>query len=78
MATMAVNLRVTQHCFIKASALFSRDGDIWFNNAVLGLKNNDAEFARNLLGSEGISPLLSPWLDFALVHEIKGNTTTAT
>lgn len=74
-ATMDVNYRVAQHCFVKASALAPRDGDIWFNLAVLGLKNNDVEFARNVLSrSQSISPQnSSPWLGFALVHEMEGN-----
>lgn len=74
-ATMDVNYRVSQHCFIKASALAPRDSDVWFNIAVLGLKNNDVEFARDVLGrSQSLSPQnSSPWLGFALVNEMEGN-----
>ncbi|QLQ78645.1 hypothetical protein HG537_0A08930 [Torulaspora globosa] len=74
-ATMDVNYRVAQHCFIKASALSPRDADVWFDLAVLGLKNNDVEFSRDVLNrSQSLSPQnSSPWLGFALVHEMEGN-----
>lgn len=74
-ATMDVNYRVAQHCFIKASALAPKELDVWFNLAMLALKNNDVEFAREVLKrSQSLSPQSSsPWLGIALINEREGD-----
>lgn len=73
-ATMDVNYRVAQHCFIKATALAPKQTEIWFNLAILGLKNNDIDFTREVLNrSRSISPQeSSPWLGIALTLEREG------
>lgn len=75
LATMNVNYRVAQHCFIKASALAPKEMDVWFNLAVLALKNNDVEFAREVLRkSQSLAPQnSSPWLGIALINEREGD-----
>lgn len=72
---MDVNYRVAQHCFIKASALAPKELDVWFNLAMLALKNNDVEFAREVLKrSQSLSPQSSsPWLGIALINEREGD-----
>ncbi|CCH59334.1 hypothetical protein TBLA_0B04990 [Henningerozyma blattae CBS 6284] len=74
-ATMDINYRVSQHCFIKASALEPRDTEIWFNLSMLSLKNNDTTFAKQVLDrTQSIAPQEStPWLGLALLHELEGN-----
>ncbi|EDO19252.1 hypothetical protein Kpol_1050p112, partial [Vanderwaltozyma polyspora DSM 70294] len=47
-ATMDANWKVSQHCFIKAIALAPRESHIWFNLAVLALKQDDIEFTRQV------------------------------
>lgn len=74
-ATMDINFRVSQHCFIKATALEPKATDIWFNLAMLGLKKNDAEFAQQVLNRlQSLAPQdSSPWLGMALILEEQGN-----
>ncbi|CAI4054235.1 SKI complex subunit tetratricopeptide repeat protein SKI3 SKDI_16G4440 [Saccharomyces kudriavzevii IFO 1802] len=74
-ATMDMNFRVSQHCFIKATALEPKATDIWFNLAMLGLKKNDTDFAQQVLNkSQSLAPQdSSPWLGMALILEKQGN-----
>ncbi|CAI4037040.1 hypothetical protein SMKI_16G3390 [Saccharomyces mikatae IFO 1815] len=74
-ATMDINFRVSQHCFIKATALEPKATDTWFNLAMLGLKKNDAEFAQQVLNKlQSLAPQdSSPWLGMALILEKQGN-----
>ncbi|EJS41246.1 ski3p [Saccharomyces arboricola H-6] len=74
-ATMDINFRVSQHCFIKATALEPKATDIWFNLAMLGLKKNDTEFAQQVLNKlQSLAPQdSSPWIGMALILEEQGN-----
>lgn len=73
-ATMDVNYRVSQHCFIKCSALAPKESSVWFVFALLALQNNDTEFALHVLNkSQSIAPQdSSPWLGNALIMEKEG------
>lgn len=75
MATMDINYRVSQHCFIKAAALSPKDVNIWFNLAILGLKNNDIRFSSQIITkTQSLEPQnSSPWLGFALIKEREGD-----
>lgn len=75
-ATMDVNYRVAQHCFIKCTAMAPKESSVWFDLALLALQNNDAEFALNVLNkSQSIAPQdSSPWLGNALILEKQGKT----
>lgn len=72
-ATMDVNYRVAQHSFIKAISYSPKDVSIWFNLAMLGLKNNDVDFASDVMKRmQSLEPQSSsPWLGMALVLEKK-------
>lgn len=72
--TVDINFRVSQHCFIKASALSPRDPTIWVALAMLALKYNDLEFAQNVINkAQSIAPSeSSPWLGLALIQEKNG------
>lgn len=76
MATMDINYRVSQHCFIKAVALSPKDVNIWFNLAILGLKNHDVLFASEIITrTQSLEPQSSsPWLGLALVAENEGTS----
>ncbi|SCW04619.1 LAFE_0H17546g1_1 [Lachancea fermentati] len=73
-ASIDLNYRVAQHCFIKAAALSPKEISVWYDLAVLALKNNDVEFAREVLTkSQSIAPQdSSPWLGMALTLEKDG------
>lgn len=75
MSTMDINYRVSQHSFIKALSYSPKDVSIWFNLAMLGLKNNDLDFATEVLRKiQSLEPQnSSPWLGMALVLEKRGN-----
>ncbi|SMN22861.1 similar to Saccharomyces cerevisiae YPR189W SKI3 Ski complex component and TPR protein, mediates 3'-5' RNA degradation by the cytoplasmic exosome [Maudiozyma saulgeensis] len=74
LVTMDINYRVSQHCFIKAVALSPKDINIWFNLAILGLKNNDISFASEVISrTQSLEPQnSSPWLGLALIKETEG------
>ncbi|SCU83667.1 LADA_0C12816g1_1 [Lachancea dasiensis] len=73
-ASIDLNVRVAQHCFIKAAALGPKDTSVWYDMALLALKYNDFEFARAvLMKSQSISPQdAKPWLGLALTSEKEG------
>lgn len=73
-ATMDVNYRVAQHCFIKCTAMAPKESAVWFDLALLALQNNDPEFALTVLNkSQSIAPQeSSPWLGNALILEKQG------
>lgn len=75
MSTMDINYRVAQHSFIKALSYAPKNVNIWFNLAMLGLKNNDLDFASDVIRKiQSLEPQnSSPWLGMALVLEKKGN-----
>lgn len=75
-ATMDINYRVAQHCFIKCTALAPKESSVWFDLALLALQNNDSEFALNVLNkSQSIAPQdSSPWLGNALILEQQDKT----
>ena len=74
-ATMDLNYRVAQHCFIKALNYSPRDVSIWFALALLALKNNDIEFASEVVSrTQSLEPQnSSPWLALALIRERMGD-----
>ena len=74
-ATMDINFRVSQHCFIKATALEPKATNTWFNLAMLGLKKKDTEFAQQVLNKlQSLAPQdSSPWLGMALILEEQGD-----
>lgn len=74
-ATTSANARVSQHCFIKASSLDSKNIDIWSNLALLFLRYGDYSLAseaysrgQSLAPSQPIS-----WLGNALTTEALGD-----
>lgn len=73
-STMDVNYRVAQHSFIKAISYAPKDVAVWFNLAMLGLKNNDLDFASDVMKRmQSLEPhSSSPWLGMALVLEKRG------
>lgn len=75
MSTMDINYRVAQHSFIKALSYAPKDVSIWFNLAILGLKNYDLDFASDVIRKiQSLEPQnSSPWLGMALVLEKRGN-----
>lgn len=74
-ATMDVNFRVSQHCFIKATVLAPKEVDSWNNLAVLSLKMGDIEHATELLRrSQSLAPQnFVSWLCLAMISEKEGN-----
>ncbi|KAH3680019.1 hypothetical protein WICPIJ_008452 [Wickerhamomyces pijperi] len=78
-ASVTVNSKVAQHCFIKASSIDPRDISIWSNMALLYLRCDDSVLAteaymrgQSLAPSESIS-----WLGHALSLEAQGDFETA-
>ncbi|SCV04850.1 LAMI_0H19922g1_1 [Lachancea mirantina] len=71
-ASLDLNLRVSQHCFIKAAALSPREVRAWYDLAILALKNKDFGLARSIitksLSMAPQNPL--PWLAMALTPGI--------
>lgn len=76
-ATMNVSYQVSQHCFIKAIALNSRETGSWYCMAMLALSNNDTDLARDILmKAQSIAPEDSQsWLGLALIYEKEGLAT---
>lgn len=72
-AFVSFNPQVAQHCFIKATTLGSRDGDIWTNIAALYLRYGDADLAMEaFLRSQSLSPQKSQaWIGHALTAQAK-------
>lgn len=77
-AYVSVNPEISQHCFIKASVLDSKDGQIWANMAALYLRYGDAELAQEAFDrATSISPEQSvSWLGNALTAEACGDEET--
>ncbi|CAR21048.1 SKI complex subunit tetratricopeptide repeat protein SKI3 [Lachancea thermotolerans CBS 6340] len=75
-ASIDLNVRVAQHCFIKATALNPRETSVWYDMAILALRYNDVAFARAvLMKSQSIAPQDStPWFGLALASEKEGLT----
>lgn len=78
-AFVSFNPQVAQHCFIKATTLDSRDGDIWTNIAALYLRYGDADLAMlAFLRSQSLSPQKSQsWIGHALTAQAKNEDTQA-
>lgn len=78
-ATISVNPRISQHCFIKASALDPRNADVWSNLAVLYLRYGDVELSQQtFLKAQSIAPdHPGSWIGDALLAEASGDTETA-
>lgn len=78
-ASITVNSKVAQHCFIKASSIDPRNISTWSNLALLYLRCDDALLAteaymrgQSLAPSESVS-----WLGHALSSEVQGDFETA-
>lgn len=73
------NPQVAQHCFIKATSLESRDGDIWTNLAALYLRYGDSELAQQAFArAQSVAPQNpQPWLGNALAAQASGEGTKA-
>ncbi|CDR47477.1 CYFA0S32e00738g1_1 [Cyberlindnera fabianii] len=78
-ASISVNPRVAQHCFIKASSIDQRNVSIWSNLALLYLRYGDNNLAteaymrgQSLAPTEPIS-----WLGHALAADAQGDRATS-
>lgn len=73
-ATMDVNFRVSQHCFIKSLALNPKELSSWNYLGMLALQCNDLELANQLfLKLQSLAPQdSSSWLGLALTLEKEG------
>lgn len=78
-AYISHNPQISQHCFIKATTLDTRDATIWTNLAVLYLRYGDAELAQQaFLRSQSVAPQDSQsWLGHALAAEAIGDDEAA-
>jgi superkiller protein 3 len=72
--------QIAQHCFIKATALETRDADIWTNLAALYLRYGDHELAEEaFLRALSVAPQqLQSWLGHALAAQAAGRPHDAT
>ncbi|CCH43093.1 Superkiller protein 3 [Wickerhamomyces ciferrii] len=78
-ASISVNPRVAQHCFIKSTSIDPKNVEIWSNLALLYLRYDDSDLAvesyrkgQSLAPSEPIS-----WLGHALAAKADGDLDTA-
>jgi len=78
-ASITVNPRVAQHCFIKSTSIAPKNVEIWSNLALLYLRYNDSDLAvesymrgQSLAPSEPIS-----WLGHALAAQAQGKSEMA-
>ncbi|AET38516.1 SKI complex subunit tetratricopeptide repeat protein SKI3 Ecym_2820 [Eremothecium cymbalariae DBVPG len=74
-ATMNLNYRVCQHCFIKAIALAPKEVSVWYAFALLALKNNDVFVSKKVahyLHSFAPQNHLT-WFILGLISEKDGN-----
>ncbi|ODQ79946.1 hypothetical protein BABINDRAFT_13540 [Babjeviella inositovora NRRL Y-12698] len=78
-ASLSVNPRISQHCFIKACTYAPRDPVIWTNLAALYLRYGDADLAEETFKrAQSIAPEQSQsWSGHALTAEAKGDTDLA-
>lgn len=79
-AFSSTNPQIAQHCFIKATALETRDADIWTNLAALYLRYGDHELAEEaFLRALSVAPQqLQSWLGHALAAQAAGRPHDAT
>ncbi|OBA28208.1 TPR-like protein [Hanseniaspora valbyensis NRRL Y-1626] len=75
MATMDINYKVSQHCFIKALSISPKEPLIYNNLAILALKYKDTHFANTLFQkSQSLFPInYFSWFGLALSNEINGD-----
>lgn len=73
-AFASTNPQISQHCFIKATALESRDADIWTNLAALYLRYGDHQLAEEaFLRALSVAPQQpQSWLGHALLAQSSG------
>ncbi|GME85560.1 unnamed protein product [Ambrosiozyma monospora] len=78
-ASLTKNLRVAQHCFIRASSLAPKDGEIWINLAVLYLNCGDLDLASKCFArGQSIAPTsATAWAGQALLADASGNSAQA-
>lgn len=71
--------QISQHCFIKAISLETKDASVWTNLAALYLRYGDFELAQEaFLRAQSMAPQISQsWLGHALAAEAAGNTEDA-
>ncbi|KAL6940925.1 hypothetical protein ACO0OL_000039 [Hanseniaspora opuntiae] len=74
MATMDINYRVSQHCFVKALSISSTEPLTYNNLAILALKYKDTEFANDLFTkSQAMFPInYFSWFGLALSYNLQG------
>lgn len=74
MATMDINYRVSQHCFVKALSISSTEPLTFNNLAILALKYKDTAFANELFEkSQALFPInYFSWFGLALSYNIQG------
>ncbi|KAK6456517.1 antiviral protein [Scheffersomyces xylosifermentans] len=74
-AYVSSNPGISQHCFIKASALDPKNINIWINLAALYLRAGDMELAEEtFFRAQAVAPSeTQPWLGQALTAEEAGN-----
>ena len=75
----SLNPQISQHCFIKASGLDSRDASIWSNLAALYLRYGDHELAEEaFLRALSVAPTESAsWVGHALAAQSAGKEATS-
>lgn len=78
-AYVSLNPQISQHCYIKATSLESRDGDIWTNLAALYLRYGDAELAQEAFSrAQSVAPQQpQSWLGNALTAQALGDEARA-
>ncbi|KAH3672523.1 hypothetical protein WICMUC_004208 [Wickerhamomyces mucosus] len=78
-ASITVNSRVSQHCFIKASSIDPKNLVVWSNLALLYLRYDDPGLATEAyMRGQSLAPGKSiSWLGHALASEAQGDFETA-
>ncbi|XBW35259.1 hypothetical protein QEN19_000824 [Hanseniaspora menglaensis] len=79
MATMDINYKVSQHCFIKALSITPKEPLTYNNLAILALKYKDTDFANMLFQkSQSLFPInYFSWFGLALSNDINGDSDLA-
>ncbi|KAH3902435.1 related to Superkiller protein 3 [Saccharomycodes ludwigii] len=75
LATLYLNYKVSQHCFIKALTISPKNYEVWCCLSLLALKNNDVAFAlETSRKAQTMNPeSYKPWFYMALALEKSGD-----
>lgn len=78
-AYVSLEPQISQHCYIRAISLESRDGDIWTNLAALYLRYGDAQLAHEAFArAQSVAPQQpQSWLGNALTAQALGDNARA-